>query len=94
MTAFFVKRFLLGQEQKTADEWQNPITLAQQFVDLLAQAQSDSAVGYFDANMTKALPAKKLQGVWQSLQGQMGAFKAPGSVRTEMIQIYHVLRNL
>lgn len=83
--------FAQPSQQKPTDEWQTPITLAKQFVDLLSKSQFDSAVVHFDATMTKAMPAAKLKEVWQSLQAQMGAFKAAGGVRTEMIQIYHVV---
>lgn len=86
--------FTLGfaqSPQKPAGEWQKTIALSKQFIDLLAKGQYDSAAVHFDATMSKAMPAAKLKEVWQSLQAQMGAFKAAGGVRTEMIQIYHVV---
>ncbi|MHB2150072.1 alpha/beta hydrolase [Calditrichota bacterium LG25] len=80
-----------AQKVEPTDEWQKPIALAAQFIDLLEQAQFDSAVGYMDANMSNALPAEKLRAMWQSLQQQMGNFKARSGVRTETVQIYRVV---
>ncbi len=86
--------FSLLQAQSTqpaADEWQEPITRAKQFVELLAKTRFDSAVIHFDATMSKAMPAARLKEVWQSLQKQMGVFKSTGGIRTERIQIYRVV---
>ena len=82
---------LQAQTAKAPDEWKVPVAHAHSFLQLLQQSQYDSALTYFDATMKSALPAKKLENMWKTLQEQMGAFQEQGAVRTEKVQGYHVV---
>src|SRR5512133_464101 len=48
---------------------------AKQFVDLLAKGDFASAESYFDPTMQQAMPKDKLAQTWQTLLGQVGAYK-------------------
>jgi hypothetical protein len=63
---------------------------AQQFVELLAKADFQTATQRFDDTMRQALPADKLQQAWDSLVQQFGAFERIASARTAQEQGYDV----
>lgn len=66
-------------------------TMARDFVDLLAKADYAKAVENFDETMKKALPAGKLQQVWNSLIAQSGPFVEQLGTRREKILLYDVI---
>ncbi len=63
-------------------------TLAGKFVELLAREDFSSAVKWFDAKMTSALPEASLKDTWLSVTGQTGKFKKQVKTKTENIQGY------
>lgn len=63
---------------------------AAEFVTLLSGKDYEAAVKMFDDTMASALPAEKLEGVWQSLVLQAGPFLAQGDARQEKIAGYDV----
>ena len=66
-------------------------SLASEFVDMLVKEDFSSAVKGFDATMSKAMPADKLQQTWTSLTGQIGKFKKQIKTRKEKIQQYNAV---
>jgi hypothetical protein len=72
----------------SAAEEDTPEILAGQFVDLLAKEDFASAVKWFDAKMTSALPESSLKQTWLSVTGQAGKFKKQVKTKTEKIQQY------
>lgn len=75
----------------TAAEEDTPEILAGQFVDLLAKEDFTSAVKWFDAKMTGALPEPSLKQTWVSVTGQAGKFKKQVKTRVEKVQGYDVV---
>lgn len=78
-----------GKRQKTAESG-GLAERPQQFVDLLAKGDFETAAEGFDAVMTQAMPAQKLQEAWSSLTGQFGAFEKQAGVRTAKEQGFDV----
>lgn len=70
----------------SAAQEDTPETLAGQFVDLLAKEDFASAVKWFDAKMTSALPESSLKQTWVSVTGQAGKFNKQLKTKTEKIQ--------
>ncbi len=66
-------------------------TLAKDLVDSLASGDFNKAVENFDDTMKTALPADKLQQVWNSLIVQCGAFIEQKGTRTTKIMGYDVV---
>lgn len=66
-------------------------TQAKDLVSLLANGDYEKAVENFDETMKAALPAEKLQQVWNSLIAQVGAFVEQTAVRKEKILGYDVV---
>ena len=66
-------------------------TMARDLVDLLVKGNYEQAVENFDSTMKKALPAEKLQQVWNSLIAQTGAFVEQRGVRKEKILQYEAV---
>lgn len=66
-------------------------TLAKDLVNSLASGDYKKAVENFDETMKKALPAGKLQEVWNSLIAQTGAFVEQRGVRKEKILQYEAV---
>lgn len=65
-------------------------TQARSLVDDLAAGRWEAAIGRFDEKMTQAMPAAKLQAVWQQVQGQAGAFRSVEGVKSLAAQGYEV----
>jgi uncharacterized protein len=55
----------------------------EEFVEQLAAGALDGAVASFDDSMAAAMPAPRLDEVWQQLQAQVGGFQRRGPTRTE-----------
>ncbi|MFA5239475.1 MAG: DUF3887 domain-containing protein [Phycisphaerae bacterium] len=66
-------------------------TSAKDLVSALANGDYKKAVGNFDATMKDALPAEKLQEVWNALIAQSGPFVEQLGTRREKIQQYDVI---
>jgi hypothetical protein len=66
-------------------------TMARDFVGLLVKADYTEAVENFDGTMKNALPAEKLQQVWNSLIAQSGPFVEQLGTRKEKILQYDVI---
>ena len=67
------------------------IAAAQEFVDLLAKGDYESAEGKMDDTMKAAAPASKLEELWDSLQAQVGVFQLQTGLHTDRIQGYDVV---
>jgi len=65
--------------------------LAKDLVSSLASGDYKKAVKNFDGTMKKALPAEKLQEVWNSLIAQSGPFVEQAGTRREKILQYDVI---
>jgi hypothetical protein len=65
--------------------------LAKDLVSSLASGDYKKAVENFDGTMKKALPAEKLQQVWNSLIAQSGPFVEQLGTRREKILLYDVI---
>jgi hypothetical protein len=61
---------------------------AKDFVDLLVSGQFSAATENFDATMQEALPAEKLEEIWNVTTQQTGPFKQQMGVRTEKEMSY------
>lgn len=59
-----------------------PAALATRLLDQLDAGQYDAAEAMFSAQMKAAVPADRLQAVWESLPAQMGAAGKRGEVQT------------
>jgi len=57
----------------------------------LSARQFDQAVARFDPTMAAVLSAAKLAVTWDSLQGQVGTFRAVTATRQQEVQGYHVV---
>jgi uncharacterized protein len=79
---FFNIQIALAAQEDTTE------TLAGKFVELLAKEDFSSAVKWFDAKMTGALPEPALKQTWVSVTGQAGKFKKQLKTRVEKIQGY------
>jgi hypothetical protein len=66
-------------------------TLAKDLVNLLASGDYKKATENFDGTMKNALPAEKLQQVWNSIIAQMGPFVEQAGTRREKILQYDVI---
>ncbi len=66
-------------------------TKAQAFVKLLAAGKFDTATKDFDDTMKKALPAKKLEEIWQSILSSAGPFQKQTGTRTETKGKYEIV---
>ena len=64
---------------------------AREFVDRLAEENFTEAVRTFDATMSEAFPAEKLEEVWTKLQEQVGTYEKQLSVRTEKYDQYDIV---
>ena len=64
---------------------------AEEFVELLAQEDFQSAVESFDSVMKDTMPADKLREAWKALVAESGAFQRRVAVRTEKVQQYDIV---
>ena len=78
-----------GRRQAGTDS-SNVAARSAQFVDLLAKGDFEKAAEGFNAEMTQAMPAQKLQETWVSLTGQFGPFKRQAGVRMAKEQGFDV----
>jgi len=78
-------------KQKQISKGDKLETMAKDFVDLLVKRDYAKAVTNFDGTMTKALPADKLQEVWNTIIAQTGAFVEQLGVRKEKTLQYDVV---
>jgi hypothetical protein len=65
--------------------------LAKDLVNAMASGDYKKAVENFDGTMKNALPAEKLQEVWNSLIAQSGPFVEQLGTRREKILLYDVI---
>lgn len=65
--------------------------LAQQLITHLAQGRFTDAEQYFDTNLKSLLSAAQLHGVWQQLEGQLGAFQRQAGSRAAEVQGYQII---
>lgn len=65
--------------------------VALQFAQLMAQGKGTQAVKFMDATMTNAVPAAKLDAIWQTLVVQNGVFKKFGPSRSESLGPYETV---
>lgn len=65
--------------------------LSHDMVRCLANGEYSKVVDKFDSTMRSAMPADKLQSVWQSVQTQAGPYKRKISTRTTTQQGYDVI---
>ncbi|WP_321493621.1 DUF3887 domain-containing protein [uncultured Desulfobacter sp.] len=86
LSVIVIRHGLAAVQTQTAD-----ITIrAAEFVTLLSGKDYEAAVKMFDDTMASALPAEKLEDVWQSLVLHAGPFLAQGDARQERISGYDV----
>jgi hypothetical protein len=64
---------------------------ARELVDTLAEENFTETVKTFDATMSAAFPAEKLEETWTQLQEQAGTFEEQLSVRTEKQDQYVIV---
>ena len=64
---------------------------AQEFVELLHTGRFADAAKRFDETMSAALPAEKLQAVWESLEEQAGSFLGQAGTRIQDVPGYHAV---
>jgi|GEM_PF-878376 len=69
---------------------QENIDNANLFVDLLEQKDFGSAAALFDEEMSKLMPASKLQQTWEDLNKQMGDFEKKLEIKTEIQKEYEI----
>jgi hypothetical protein len=77
--------------QESSTEPTSIETLAKDLVSALASGNYKEAVKNFDGTMKKALPAEKLQEVWNSIIAQWGPFVEQLGTRREKILQYDVI---
>jgi hypothetical protein len=77
--------------QESGTETASIETLAKDLVSALASGDYKKAVKNFDVTMKNALPAEKLQQVWNSLIAQSGPFVEQAGTRRERILQYDVI---
>ncbi|MGA1979939.1 MAG: DUF3887 domain-containing protein [Sedimentisphaerales bacterium] len=77
--------------QESGTETTSIETLAKDLVSALASGDNKKAVENFDGTMKNALPAEKLQEVWNSLIAQSGPFVEQAGTRREKILQYDVI---
>jgi hypothetical protein len=77
--------------QESSTETTSIETLAKDLVSALAGGDFKKATENFDGTMKNALPAEKLQEVWNSLIAQMGPFVEQAGTRREKILQYDVI---
>jgi dienelactone hydrolase len=61
----------------------DPAARARQFIAALTQSDFAAAVAMLDVDTAAALPAAKLQQLWETLPKQVGAFRETGPVKAE-----------
>jgi hypothetical protein len=66
-------------------------TMAQDLVNLLADAQFEKATENFDATMKQALPPDQLKQIWDSLVTDVGPYQEQIGTRTEKILRYQAV---
>jgi dienelactone hydrolase len=64
---------------------------AKALVEALAKEKFADAAKDFDDTMKKALPGDKLESIWKSIVGKVGAFKERTGVRTEKLKGFEVV---
>jgi len=74
------------QAAQTTPQDEGLAALAEAFVALLDKGDFEGAARGFDATMTQALPAPKLETAWRSLLASSGPLKRRLGVRTQKIQ--------
>ena len=67
------------------------VTLAKQFIDLLAREDFATAVKGYDETMTKVFPEAKTRETWQTIKAQVGAFKRQLGTRTAKLGNYDIV---
>jgi dienelactone hydrolase len=67
------------------------VTLAKQFIDLLAKEDFAAAVKNYDETMTKVFPETKTRETWQTLNAQVGAFKRQIGTRTAKLGNFDII---
>ena len=67
------------------------ITKAKAFVQLMAAEKYSEGVASFDATMTKVMPESKLKQTWESVIKKVGSLKAQIGIRTEKIGKYNAV---
>jgi len=78
--------------QESGVEANAPIeTLARNLVSALSSGNYKGAAENFDGTMKNALPAEKLQEVWNSLIAQFGPFVEQAGTRREKVLQYDVI---
>ena len=73
---------------------QENIENANLFVDLMEKKDFEAAIDLFDEEMSKLMPANKLQQTWEDLNKQVGDFEKKLEVKTEVqneFEIAHVI---
>ncbi|MFC2165310.1 alpha/beta fold hydrolase [Acidobacteriota bacterium] len=73
---------------KEASEFDELITKAKAFVQLMAAEKYAEGVTYFDATMTKVMPESKLKQTWESVIKRVGSLQTQIGTRTEKIGNY------
>jgi uncharacterized protein len=60
------------------------------FLDDLAAGRFAGAAARFDEKMTQAMPASKLQAVWEQVVGQVGSFRSVEAIKAQTVRGYEV----
>jgi len=68
-----------------------PETVAVRLVDLLVRGEYSAVERMFDSTMAQALPEARLQAIWESLVGQVGAFRRQTGTRTQRVQAFQAV---
>ncbi len=69
----------------------DPTARARELINLLAKGDFASAHSMLDSEMAAKLPTEKLEQVWQTVQKQVGAYKASTGAREERSETSHVV---
>ncbi len=79
---------IFSQSMASAEEASKHVEMAKKFVAQMAKSQFEKAVEPFEQTMSQALPAEKLEQVWDGLIKEHGAFQRIIETRTEKILKY------
>ncbi|MFZ5979793.1 MAG: DUF3887 domain-containing protein [Candidatus Zixiibacteriota bacterium] len=66
-------------------------SLAADFIENLNRGNYTEATAGFDSTMNTAINVEQLQQLWESLQGQFGAYQGPGGTQADKYEQYDII---
>ncbi len=91
IAAFLMGSLVSCEQKEEVPKAVDLISLAKEFVEMLAIEDYSNVVKKFDDTMKSAMPQDKVQDAWQSLIAQVGPFKKQVGVRQTKEQGYDVV---